>query len=105
MNFETEKIPLGKILRPSPKEFKNFKKYIYKVYNNKNYKDCGIIKIIPPFTSKLPQKIKRKLNSTLTVKNPILQELYGSNGNLKRSLQTKANFSKKSFFKRLQKKS
>ena len=96
MNFETEKIPLGKILRPTKKEFKNFKKYIYKIFTNKNNSDCGVIKIIPPYKEKLTfTKITK--NSTLLVKNPILQELYGENGYLIRRLQIKVNITKITF--------
>jgi hypothetical protein len=72
-------IPLGEILKPTEKEFKDFKSYIYKVFTNPKYKDCGVIKIIPPKNLSFPLPKINKINK-LEVRNPILQELYGSNG-------------------------
>ena len=101
MNLERD-IPLGEILRPNEKEFKDFKSYIYKLFTNPKYKDCGVLKIIPPFSQKLPIQKMKKIIKKLSVKNPILQELYGSNGVYKLKLISQKSLSLKEYKKKVE---
>lgn len=95
-------IPLGEIVRPSEKEFKDFKSFIFKLFTNPKYKDCGVIKVIPPHSHKVTiQKIK-KVISKMTVKNPILQELYGSSGVYKLKLISQKSLTLKEYKKKVE---
>ena len=38
-------IPLGPILRPTRKEFKNFREYVNKIENDPELADCGMVKV------------------------------------------------------------
>ncbi len=41
----SDAIPVGVVLKPTEKEFKNFKSYLYSVLENPIYKDAGCIKV------------------------------------------------------------
>lgn len=41
-----EKIPFGVVLKPTPKEFQDFKAYIYSVVRNPKYQNAGCVKVI-----------------------------------------------------------
>jgi len=44
----SDAVPVGVVLRPTEKEFKNFKSYLYSVLENPVYKDAGCIKVALP---------------------------------------------------------
>ena len=45
MNNLDSKIEYGITLKPTQKEFKNFRKYIFKLFEKKEYQNVGVIKV------------------------------------------------------------
>ena len=45
MYYSDKTIPFAPILKPTEKEFKNFKSYIYKVYQDPKYANAGCLKV------------------------------------------------------------
>jgi len=89
IKYSNKEIPFAPIFRPTQKEFKNFKSYVEKLFQNSKYKNVGCIKIIPPT---LPKKNTNKINhlkSHLKVEKPIQQEITGSSFLYEMTLKTK----------------
>lgn len=50
MNYSDREIQYAPTLKPSVKEFKNFREYVFKLFTNPKFLNAGCVKIIPPFT-------------------------------------------------------
>jgi hypothetical protein len=82
----SETIPTGLVLRPTEKEFKDFKTFLYSVLENPKYKDAGIVKVIPPKSFKYDRLSYSQALSDLTVIKPIEQQICNGKGILMRIL-------------------
>ncbi len=81
-----EQVPMGVVLRPSEKEFKDFKKYLYSVLENPKYQNAGCVKVIPPKSFKYDRISFADAVSTLSVHKPIEQQICNGKGRLIRLL-------------------
>lgn len=79
MNYD-QLVPFGVELRPTEKEFKNFKQYIYSIIESPKYKDAGCVKIIPPSSFKYDTISLQEALDQLSVYKPIEQQLSAGKG-------------------------
>jgi hypothetical protein len=83
MNYD-QLIPFGVELRPTEKEFKNFKQYIYSIIDSPKYQDAGCVKIIPPSSFKYDAVGLQEALDSLTVYKPIEQQVSAGKGPFRR---------------------